>query len=151
MAGATRRLTDRDHALERTQVVAAPLDEAFAFFAEPRNLEAITPPWLGFRIVEAPERLAAGSTLRYRLSLFGVPIRWRTEITQWTPPRTFVDEQVAGPYRLWVHAHRLTSVPGGTELHDHVRWRAPAGTALVRRWVDEIFDYRAERIRELLG
>jgi ligand-binding SRPBCC domain-containing protein len=151
MAGTARRLTDRDRTLERTQLVAAPLDEAFAFFAEPRKLEAITPPWLRFRVVEAPERLAAGATLRYRLSLFRVPIRWRTEITQWTPPRTFVDEQVAGPYRLWVHAHRLTAVPGGTEIHDHVRWRAPVATALVRRWVDEIFDYRAERIRELLG
>jgi hypothetical protein len=146
-----RRLTARDRQLERTQVVAAPLEEAWAFFADPRNLEAITPPWLRFRIVDAPDRLERGSLLRYRLALFGVPIGWRTEITQWTPPRTFVDEQVAGPYRLWVHAHRLTAVGARTEVHDHVRWRSPGASWLVARCVDAIFDFRAERLRELLG
>jgi ligand-binding SRPBCC domain-containing protein len=151
MAGAARRLTAHDRVLERTQVVAAPLEEVWAFFADPANLEAITPPWLRFRILEAPAELAEGASLRYRLSLFGVPVRWRTEITRWAPPRSFVDEQVAGPYRLWVHAHRLSSVRGGTEVHDNVRWRAPAGSVLVQRWLDRIFDFRAERTRELLG
>lgn len=151
MAGTARRLTARDRVLERTQVVGAPLEEVWAFFADPANLEAITPPWLRFRILEAPAELAEGVSLRYGLSLFGVPIGWRTEITRWAPPRSFVDEQVDGPYRLWVHAHRLSSVPGGTEVHDHVRWRAPAGSVLVQRWLDGIFDFRAERTRDLLG
>jgi ligand-binding SRPBCC domain-containing protein len=144
-------LSPRDRHLERTQVVPVPLEAAWAFFSDPANLEAITPPWLRFRIVEAPDRLEAGSLLRYRLSLFRVPIRWRTEIREWTPPRSFVDVQVSGPYRVWEHTHRLAPVEDGTEIHDHVRWRAPAGTSLVQRWVDAIFDYRAERLRELLG
>jgi ligand-binding SRPBCC domain-containing protein len=151
VARAPRILSPRDRHLERTQVVPVPLEAAWAFFSDPANLEAITPPWLRFRIVEAPDRLEAGSLLRYRLSLFRVPIRWRTEIREWTPPRSFVDVQVSGPYRVWEHTHRLAPVEGGTEIHDHVRWRAPAGTPLVQRWVDAIFDYRAERLRELLG
>jgi hypothetical protein len=151
VARAPRALITRDRHLERTQVVPVPLEEAWAFFSDPANLEAITPPWLHFRIVEAPARLEAGSLLRYRLSLFRVPIRWRTEIAEWTPPRSFVDAQVSGPYRVWEHAHRLAPVAGGTEIHDHVRWRAPAAAWLVQRWVDAIFDYRAERLRELLG
>ena len=72
----------RDFALERTQVLPRPREEVFAFFADPWNLEAITPRWLEFAIVEAPARLARGSLLRYRLRLFGVPIRWRTEIAE---------------------------------------------------------------------
>ena len=70
----------RDRVLERTQVVPVEVDEAFAFFADPWNLEAITPPWLGFRILEAPPTLEIGSLLGYRLRLFGLPFRWRTEI-----------------------------------------------------------------------
>ena len=69
-----------EYVLERTQIVDVPIDEAFSFFADARNLERITPPWLRFRIVEAPAELAVGARLRYRLSLFGIPIRWRTEI-----------------------------------------------------------------------
>jgi ligand-binding SRPBCC domain-containing protein len=147
-----------DFSLERTQVFPRGRDETFAFFADPWNLEAITPPWLRFGIREAPERIARGARLRYRLALFGVPIAWRTEIKQWLPPRTFTDTQVAGPYRLWVHVHRFTAVPGGTEMYDHVRYRLPGGPlapvierVVVRGWLDEIFDFRASRLAELLA
>ncbi len=126
------------------------IEEAFAFFADARNLESITPPWLRFRIVEASRTLARGSLLVYRLRLFGVPIRWRTEITEWRPPFGFTDVQTAGPYRRWVHTHRLRPVDGGTEIYDHVTYQLPfeplAGLfapATVRRWLAAIFDYRA--------
>jgi len=147
-----------EYALERTQVAPVGLDEAFAFFADPANLEAITPPWLRFSILEAPERLERGSRLRYRLRLFGWPIRWQTEIVEWRPRRSFTDVQVAGPYPFWEHTHRLSPAKGGTEIHDHIRYGVPGGPlaplvqlALVGRWLDEIFDYRAERMREILA
>lgn len=140
------------------QVVAAPPEEAFAFYADPSNLEAITPPWLRFRIVQAPGRLHAGARLSYRLRLFGLPVRWETEIVAWRPPRSFTDVQVSGPYAVWEHTHRLAPAAGGTEIYDHVRYRVPGGRAaavverlFVRRWLDGIFAYRARRVRELLG
>jgi ligand-binding SRPBCC domain-containing protein len=144
-----------DHELRRTQVVPLPPDRVFDFFGDPRNLEAITPPWLRFEILDAPETLAKGSLLRYRLRLLGVPFGWQTEITAWQAPRTFTDTQLAGPYRLWVHTHRFTPVPGGTEIFDHVRYRVPGGTLVHRVFVeprlDEIFSFRSLRLGELLG
>jgi ligand-binding SRPBCC domain-containing protein len=147
-----------EYALERSQVVPVSPSEAFTFFADPLNLEAITPPWLRFRIVEAPERLERGSHLRYRLRIFGVPICWRTEIVDWRPPRSFTDLQLSGPYPLWEHTHRLSPAPGGTEIYDLVRYRLHGGPLApfvqrlaVGRWLDEIFDHRAGRMRELLG
>jgi len=147
-----------EFALERTQVLPIGLEEAFAFFADPRNLEAITPPWLRFRIVRAPERLELGSLIDYRLRLFGWPLRWRAEIVEWRPPRTFRDVQRVGPYALWEHTHRLAPADGATEMYDHVRYRLPAGplAPLVRRlfvgrWLDEIFDYRRDRLAEIFS
>lgn len=144
--------------LERSQVVATGLDQAFAFFAAPRNLEVVTPPWLRFRIVAAPAELRGGSRLRYRLRIFGCPVRWNTEIVSWRPPRSFTDVQLSGPYPLWEHTHRLSPAAGGTEIYDHIRYRVPGGPLaalvqrrLVGRWLDQIFDYRAERLAELLG
>ena len=146
-----------EYVLERTQVVPVPIEEAFAFFSDARNLERITPPWLRFRIRDAPAELGPGARLRYRLRLFGIPIGWRTEIVEWRPPRGFVDLQRRGPFLLWEHTHRLTPVPGGTEIYDHVRYRlflGPVGGAIrrlvVRRWVEGIFDYRAERVPDEL-
>ena len=150
-------LRTTEYSLERTQVVPVPLDQAFAFFGDARNLERITPPWLRFRIVEAPDELAVGARLRYRLSLFGIPIRWRTEIVAWNPPRGFVDVQRRGPFLLWEHTHRLAPVESGTEIYDHVRYRlflGPIGALvqrlLVRGWVEGIFDYRAGEVPALL-
>lgn len=146
-----------DSELERRQVVTRTLEETFDFFANPHNLAAITPPWLSFRIVEAPERLGPRALLRYRLSVLGVPVDWRTEIADWRPPRSFTDVQVAGPYRLWIHTHRFASVDGGTEIYDHVRYRVPGGplaplvhAAFVRPRLEEIFAFRARRLAELL-
>ena len=157
-AGVDRRRSSRTYVLERTQVVPVSPAEAFAFFADPHNLEAITPDWLRFRILEAPERLERGSRLRYRLRLGPVPIHWLTEIEDWRPPRGFTDVQLRGPYRLWVHTHRVTPVAGGTELYDHVRYRLagePLASLLrpltVERWLDEIFDYRRASVLRLLA
>jgi ligand-binding SRPBCC domain-containing protein len=143
-----------DLQLERTQLIRRPLDRTFRFFSEPENLQAITPPWLHFRILEAPTRLELGSRLRYRLRLYGVPVGWLTEISAWHPPRSFTDRQLRGPYLLWEHTHRFTPVANGTEIYDNVRYAIPGGpfapTGTVRRLVGEIFDYRADRLRELL-
>lgn len=141
--------------LERTQWVPVELHRAFEFFADPQNLAAITPPWLHFQIVEAPERAQRGARIRYRLRIKGLTVRWLTEITEWHAPHTFTDVQLSGPYRVWQHTHRLNSVAGGTELYDHVRYRVPGGApvdrAIVWPLLDEIFDYRRAWIAERLG
>jgi ligand-binding SRPBCC domain-containing protein len=72
----------RESILKRSQHVAPPVDEAFAFFADPRNLAAITPPWLGFQIFAAPQPLAAGPQTGYRLRIKRVPVRWLAEISE---------------------------------------------------------------------
>jgi ligand-binding SRPBCC domain-containing protein len=145
--------------LRREQWIPRPIDEVFAFFSDARNLEEITPPWLGFRILTpGPIRIAAGTRIRYRLSLQGIPLGWTTEIRQWLPPFRFVDVQLRGPYRLWHHTHRLEPKDGGTLMTDVVRYRLPFGILgrvmhriKVRHDLERIFSYRFRRIQEVLG
>src|SRR5689334_16770332 len=109
----------RRHVLERAQRVPRPRDEVFAFFEDARNLEAITPAFLRFRVTTpGPIAMAPGARIEYRLSLFGVPFRWRTEIVEYEPGVRFVDVQRAGPYRLWRHLHAFEDAPGGTLVRD---------------------------------
>jgi len=69
----------RLHQLSRSQVVARPRAEVFAFFSDAANLEALTPPFLRFRILTPmPIEMRAGARIDYSLSLFGMPVRWRT-------------------------------------------------------------------------
>jgi ligand-binding SRPBCC domain-containing protein len=140
--------------VEREQLVRVPLEDAFAFYADPHNLERITPRWLRFRIVEAPAELREGSLLRYRLRLFGVRIDWLTRIAVWEPPRRFVDVQLHGPYRLWEHTHELVPRGRGTLIRDRVVYRVPPlplARPLVARWLRGIFDHRAQATAAILG
>src|SRR3954453_15321773 len=112
------------HILERQQFLTRPPQESFAFFGDALNLEAIPPPWLGFRVITPePIEMAAGTLIEYRLRLHGVPIRWRTTIAVWDPPHRFVAVPLRGPYRMWHHTHDFAPGPGGggTLMRDTVR------------------------------
>jgi ligand-binding SRPBCC domain-containing protein len=150
---------DTPHLLERSQVVPRPRAEVFSFFAEPRNLEAITPAFLRFEILPPiPAATAPGTLIDYRLRLFGIPLRWRTRIDSVDPGRSFVDVQLRGPYALWEHTHRFEDAEGGTRVLDQVRYALPLGPLgaiahrlLVRPTLERIFDHRRERVAALLG
>jgi ligand-binding SRPBCC domain-containing protein len=144
------------YTLRREQWLPKPIEEVFAFFSRPENLQAITPPWLDFRMVEAPQFLAATSLIRYRLSWRVLPIRWTTEISAWNPPHGFVDREVAGPYALWNHEHRFAAQDEGTTMSDRVTYALPLGwlgraahRLMVKRDVEEIFNFRAEAMKRL--
>ena len=69
-----------------------------------------------------PIAMGEGALIDYRLRIRGLPVRWRSRIAAWDPPRRFVDEQVRGPYRLWIHEHAFEPRAGGTLVRDHVRY-----------------------------
>src|SRR4051794_37923373 len=118
------------HVLRREQRLEAPPSVVFPFFADARNLEAITPPLLGFRLLTPqPIAMGVGTFLQYALRVHGVPVRWDTLIQEWDPPHRFVDVQVRGPYRLWHHTHSLVAVDGGaaTLMRDTVRYSVGFG------------------------
>lgn len=142
--------------LSRTQTLPGDVEHVFRFFADPYNLEAITPPWLRFRVLaSSTAAVEEGTIIDYRLRLRGVPIRWRSAIRSWRPPHAFVDEQLRGPYRKWVHTHRFEPCAEGTRMTDEVRYAVPGGRLvdrfLVRPDLERIFDHRRARIAELLG
>jgi len=147
------------HTLQREQRIERPPQEVFGFFGDAFNLEPLTPPLLRFEVLTpAPIAMAVGARIRYRLRLHGIPVRWLTEIREWSPPERFVDEQVRGPYGLWHHTHEFAALAdGATAMRDTVRYRPalwPLGELampLVRRDLEAIFDFRRDAVARLLG
>ena len=157
----TRTPGGRGTVLRASTIVPRPLEETFAFFADVRNLERITPPSLRFRIVGdvGDGATSEGMLIEYRLRLRGVPIGWRTRITRFDPPHSFIDEQLRGPYRLWRHEHTFHEHgPDRTRMLDTVEFVPRGGQPLagivdrlfVAREVRGIFEWRARALEELL-
>lgn len=137
--------------LQTTQTFEAPIETVFSFFSDAANLEAITPPWLNFRILTPlPIRMSQGTLIDYRLTLHWIPIRWRTEISDWNPPFSFVDRQLKGPYRLWRHTHTFEETAEGTLMTDVVEYSVPGGRLVNRLFVEpdlqKIFQYRRQQL-----
>lgn len=140
-----------------TSSVVLPVSRAtlFDFFSDAFQLETITPPWLKFRVLTSPPiHIQSGALIDYRLKLHGLPIRWRTEISTWDPPRSFTDRQLRGPYRLWEHLHTFEEMDEGTLVRDEVRYRVWGGAltnSFVKRDLLKIFGYRRQRMLELFS
>jgi ligand-binding SRPBCC domain-containing protein len=128
-------------------------DEAFRFFAEAANLNAITPPWLHFRMITPlPVQMKVGALIDYRLRVRLVTFSWRTCIRVWDPPVRFVDEQIRGPYSRWIHKHEFEKSDTGTVVRDHVEYATPLDfllhKLLVRPDIERIFAFRARALAE---
>lgn len=128
-------------------------EQIFPFFADAGNLERITPPWLHFHVLSPqPIDMQVGTLIDYKLRLRGMPIRWRTEISAWEPPFRFVDRQIKGPYRCWIHEHRFIEQDGGTLCVDHVDYDMRCGRWLnklvVQRDITRIFSFRRSQLKQ---
>jgi ligand-binding SRPBCC domain-containing protein len=145
--------------LHREVWVPQALPVVFDFFSRAENLERLTPPWMQLQILNSgPVEMKVGATISYTLRLRGIPLRWLTEIEKWNPPFEFVDVQTKGPYKLWRHTHRFFEAKDGTSIIDDVEYALPFGLlgrlahrVQVLRDLSRIFDYRAQRVRDLFN
>jgi ligand-binding SRPBCC domain-containing protein len=147
-----------EHILTRQLTLDLPIARVFDFFADAGNLERITPPELNFKIITAqPIDIKKGALIDYRLKLRGLPITWKTEISEWNPPFSFVDRALKSPYRQWHHRHTFTALSENkTLIEDEVKYRLPLEPCgdlahfFVRRELDYIFDFRQKTVAEVL-
>ncbi|MGK0421559.1 MAG: ligand-binding SRPBCC domain-containing protein [Polaribacter sp.] len=148
------------YTLHKKQKLPISLDKAWEFLSNPKNLKVITPDYMSFNIVSTIDRpLYTGQIIQYIVTpLLGIKTQWVSEITHIEEKRYFVDEQMYGPYALWHHKHFVKEVPGGVELEDIIDYKVPLGLLgqlvhpfLVKPKLEEIFNYRQEKLLELFG
>lgn len=146
--------------LKRTQFVKTDLATCWDFFSSPKNLNKITPKYMGFDVlVEIPETMYEGLMIEYTVRpMLNLPMKWITEITHVKEKQFFVDEQRKGPYKIWHHEHHFKTVNGGVEMTDIVSYELPFGVLgrmlhpiLVKKKLEEIFAYRFKVVDEMFN
>jgi ligand-binding SRPBCC domain-containing protein len=147
--------------LKAIQNIPAGIDTVWDFISSPKNLKTITPPYMGFEITseENMGKMYPGQIIAYEVSpILSIKMDWVTEITHVKDKEYFVDEQRFGPYSLWHHKHFIKPIGNGTEMTDIVHYKLPMGflgdlanSILVRKQLNEIFDFRFHKLEELFG
>ncbi len=146
--------------LHKKQQLPINKNEAWQFLSNPRNLKTITPDYMGFNILSGADRpMFAGQIIQYIVTpILGIKTKWVTEITHVVEGEYFVDEQRFGPYALWHHKHFINEIEGGVEMEDIIDYKVPLGwlgelfhPILVKPKLEEIFNYRTEKLQELFG
>lgn len=148
------------YTLNKKQQLPIGLDEAWEFLSNPKNLKIITPTYMSFDIISGAEKpMFAGQIIQYLVTpILGIKTKWVSEITQYVEKKYFVDIQLYGPYTLWHHKHFVHEIDGGVELEDIIDYKVPLGILgqlvhpfLVKPKLEEIFNYRQQKLLELFG
>lgn len=140
------------HKLFREQQLNCDLKTAWKFFSSANNLSEITPKDMGFTLVTEMEddEIYEGMLIDYYVSpLFGIKMKWQTEITHVDFQKSFIDFQKKGPYKLWKHHHEFIPNDEGVLMRDTIDYELPMGflgeiahSLFVKKKLDYIFDYR---------
>jgi hypothetical protein len=112
----------------REVVVAAPIDQAFAFLADPQSVPLLEPPWTRMQCMPGtPRDLGLGSEREYVFRWARIPVYFRIRATEFEPPFRLALEQVLGPWQSHVRRIALRRDGAGTRVTEHDEFCAPPG------------------------
>ena len=152
-------IKNKEYRLLRSQKINCLKKDIFPFFSNPHNLAKLTPPWVGFKILESPSgKMAPGDRIRYRIKLLSFPMYWETIIVEFVDGEYFSDLQLRGPYKVWLHKHTFYEKDGYTVMEDEVLYEMPFSFIgrivhflFVRKALKKIFEYRFKAVNELFN
>lgn len=140
--------------ISREQLLPVSIEDAWDFFSNPANLAAITPPEWKFKMMSQlnSSEIFKGMIIDYTVRpLFGIPLKWRSEITVVEKPFYFADVQIKGPYQFWEHRHTFTQKENGVLIRDEINYQLPFGflgkvvhSLLVRKKLEDMLNYRKD-------
>jgi len=143
------------------QFLPISISEAWDFFSSPKNLALITPPELDFKILSKAENtgIFEGQQIDYTVKpLFGIPLKWKTEIGKTSMHSFFTDKQLKGPYKVWEHTHTFVVQDNGVLMKDEIIYKLPLGFVgklmnilFVRQKIKNIFEYRRKALDKLFA
>jgi ligand-binding SRPBCC domain-containing protein len=126
----------------------------FAWHVRPGAFERLAPPWEHLRVLSRHGGIADGSRLTMEVRRGLLKIRWEAVHRGFVDGVQFQDVQVAGPFKRWVHTHKVApAADGRAELIDQVDYALPfgpigalAGGLMARRLMERTFSFRHRRI-----
>ena len=139
------------------------VEEVFDLVARPEGIRKISPPEMGLFFKNSPERYALGAKVEFKIQALGLVREITHKVTAFDDPRSFTEEQIAGPFRHWVHEHIFETLEDRRCVAiDRIQFLPPGGVAgmimtasRILENLEDGFDYRHEQLerhfQELIG
>ena len=80
-------------------------------------------------------RIGLGETVTWCARHFGIWWTMTSQITALDEPTRFVDQQVRGPFKTFIHEHRFEQLAHGARMTDTITVASPAFGSLAERLV----------------
>ncbi|MGG5210209.1 SRPBCC family protein [Chryseobacterium sp. MIQD13] len=149
------------HRLYREQQLNCTIETAWKFFSSANNISEITPKDMNFIVLTTMENdeIYEGMLIDYYVSpLFGIKMKWQTEIIKVDFQKSFIDFQKKGPYKLWHHHHEFVPNEKGVLMKDTIDYELPMGflgeiarPLFVKKKLEHIFDYRYKVLEKMFS
>jgi ligand-binding SRPBCC domain-containing protein len=147
--------------LYREHQLNCDVNTAWDFFSSPNNLPKITPKDMNFIVLteQISNTIYEGMIIDYTVApMLGIPLKWKTKITEVNPNKSFTDFQEKGPYKLWNHHHEFIPNENGVLMIDKVDYELPLGllgtlahSLFVKKKLERIFNYRFHVLENLFN
>ena len=132
-----------------SSLINSSVKNVWQFHERPDILKLLTPPWQPVKVIRREGGLGVGAISEFRLILGPIPVKWLAKHIECQPNSLFVDEQIAGPMKSWVHRHQFETIDGQTKLTDAIAYELPGGwlAELILGWwvearLQDMFRYR---------
>lgn len=113
-------------------IVDATVEAVFAFHEREDALQLLSPAFPPVRVVRKQGGIEPGSRVELRIG----PVRWVALHTAFEKDRFFEDQQIEGPFALWIHRHEFEAVGDSTRLTDRIDFALPGGV-----WVNRLLGW----------
>jgi ligand-binding SRPBCC domain-containing protein len=129
----------------------------FDFLSRPANVLKISPEEWHLHIVEAPDQCRLGSQITVQARRWGVPQKFVSKITAFEPHVLMTDELLHGPFRKFVHEHRLEALGQKVRMLERIDFEPPGGllgivmtASRIQHDLAGLHEYRLRKFKELL-
>ncbi|MCP3943958.1 MAG: TIGR01777 family protein [Desulfobacteraceae bacterium] len=139
-----------DRIFTKKTMINVPVEQLFAWHARNGAILRLTPPWTPLKFISRIGRgIDKGVRVRFKMSLFKIPMEWEAQHIDYQENVLFRDHQTKGPFGKWVHTHLFHAQGKNSSImEDRVSFKLPLGFLSLpfyghaKKQLARIFDYR---------
>ena len=109
----------------KSSTVLASAQFVYDWHTKDTAFQRLIPPWESVKVLNKQGTFDS-LNVTLQMNRFGIPIRWVAEHFNVVQGEQFIDRQLKGPFKSWVHSHLFESMADNrTKMTDQIEFKLP--------------------------